>query len=146
MSPLVVGIGSPHRGDDAIGIEVAKAVRALHLAGVDVIEAAEPIHLVDLIQGYSLVVVVDAMLSGAAAGEVMVFDALPAPEFGPSSTHSLGVGQALELARVLDRLPLSLFLVGVEIAEVAVSSELSDPVRAAIPNAATQVRALLERG
>lgn len=49
MTSLVVGIGAPTRGDDAVGIEVAKAVNGMGLAGVDVVESAEPIQLVDLI-------------------------------------------------------------------------------------------------
>jgi hydrogenase maturation protease len=146
MNPLVVGIGAPTRGDDAVGCEVAKAIGELRLPGVDVVEHAEPIQLVDLVLGHPAVVVVDAMLTGAAPGVVRVFDGLPAPDFGPSSTHSLGVGQALELAGLLGRLPHQLFLVGIEIAEVGTGTGLSDPVRAAIPHAASQVRRLLSGG
>ena len=32
--PLVVGLGSPDQGDDAVGLEVARAVEALCLPGV----------------------------------------------------------------------------------------------------------------
>ena len=105
MTSLVVGIGAPTRGDDAVGIEVAKAVNGMGLAGVDVVESAEPIQLVDLIGDHPCVVIVDGMLSGAMPGEVAVFDGLPAPDFGPSSTHSLGVGQALA-ARILSAFEL----------------------------------------
>lgn len=143
MNSLVVGIGAPTRGDDAIGIEVARAVSGLRLQGVDVIDDAEPIQLVDLVDGQRRVVVVDAMLTGVAPGEVAVFSGLPAPAFGPSSTHSFGVGQALELARVLGRLPRDLFLVGVEVAQARTGTDLSEPVRAAIPHAVAQVRQLL---
>lgn len=143
MNPLVVGIGAPLRGDDAIGIEVARAVGALQLPGVDVVEAAEPIQLVDLLQGHPTAVIVDAMVSGAPPGSVAVFDALPAGGFGPTSTHSLSVEQALRLAGVLGRLPHSLFLVGVEIADATIGAGISDPVRAAVPRAAAEVRRLL---
>jgi hydrogenase maturation protease len=143
VNPLVVGIGAASRGDDGIGFEVARAVGAMRLSGVDVVEAAEPIRLVDLVLGRPLVVIVDAMVTGAAPGDVVVFDALPAAGFGPSSTHSLSVGQALGLARVLGRMPHSLSLVGVEIAEDRLGVGISAAVRAAVPRAAAEVRRLL---
>lgn len=87
--------------------------------------------------------IVDGMLSGAMPGEVAVFDGLPAPDFGPSSTHSLGVGQALELARVLGRLPRDLFLVGVEVGRTGMGAGLTAAVQAAIPHAAGEVRRLV---
>jgi len=143
VTSLVVGIGAPTRGDDAVGIEVAKAVNGMGLAGVDVVESAEPIQLVDLIGDHPCVVIVDGMLSGAMPGEVAVFDGLPAPDFGPSSTHSLGVGQALELARILGRLPRDLFLVGVEVGRTGMGAGLTAAVQAAIPHAAGEVRRLV---
>lgn len=145
MNPLVIGIGAPTRGDDAVGIEVARQVRARGLPRVDVVEVEDALALVDLVAGRSTVAVVDAMLSGSYAGDVAVFDALPAPGFAPGSTHAVSVGQALELARVLGHFPARLFLVGVEIADTAVGSDLSDPVRAAIPHAADEVCRLLDR-
>lgn len=143
MNPLVVGIGAPIRGDDAVGIEVARTVASWQMSDVDVVADAEPIHLVDLVAGHRTVVIADAVVSGAAPGEVTVFDRLPAPGFAPSSTHSLGVCQALELARVLGRLPSSLFLVGVEIDAAGFGAGLSEAVRAAVPLAAREVRRLV---
>jgi hydrogenase maturation protease len=143
VNPLVVGIGATARGDDAIGVEVARAVDALQLTGVDVVEAAEPVQLLDLVEGRPTVIIVDAMLTGAAPGAVAIVDHLPAPDRRPSSTHGLGVGQALALARILDRLPHRLFIVGVEITDALLGSGLSGPVQAAVPRAADEIRRLL---
>jgi hypothetical protein len=41
---LVIGIGNPDRGDDAVGLAVAGRVRAAAPAGVTVIELARALH------------------------------------------------------------------------------------------------------
>ena len=97
----VIGFGNEWRGDDGVGIEVARRVGGRVLEG-------EPIALVDVLDGDDEVVLVDAVSSGAPAGTLFRFEAgsepLPAPLFGASSTHALGLAEAVELARSLGRL------------------------------------------
>jgi hydrogenase maturation protease len=63
------------------------------------------------------VVLVDAVSSGAEAGTIFRFNlaqqALP-DEFNLYSTHAFGVPQAVELARVLQKLPPRISFIGVE--------------------------------
>jgi hydrogenase maturation protease len=139
----VIGIGNPLRGDDAIGLLVARRVRELADPGVEVMELeGEPARLIDAWQGAQLAVVVDAVSSGAPEGTVMRFDAgadsLP-PSVSASSTHALGLGDAIELARALNRLPERLIVFGIEAAGFVAGSELSPAVAAAIKPAAEAV-------
>ena len=61
-------LGSRYRGDDAVGPLVADRLRA---AGATVLECDdEPTRLLDAWAGLDLVVIVDAVSSGAAAGTV----------------------------------------------------------------------------
>lgn len=67
----------------------------------------EPSGLIDAWEGEGEVVLVDAVSSGAPPGTVHRLDPLKGPlpaELFRRSTHHLGVTEAVELARALDRL------------------------------------------
>jgi hydrogenase maturation protease len=135
----LIGIGNRWRADDASGLVAAQRARALVPPGVDVIELeGEPVSLLDAFAGADAVVVLDAIASGAAPGTLhrvdVRADALPEPVSG-SSTHTLGLGEAIELGRALDRLPERLVVVGIEGGRFEASDELSKPVAAAIETA-----------
>jgi hydrogenase maturation protease len=139
----VIGIGNPLRSDDAIGLFVARRVRELADPEVEVMELeGEPARLIDAWQGTRLVVVVDAVKSDAPGGAVMRFDAtagpLP-PSLSATSTHALGLGDAVEIARALDRLPGRLIVFGVEGTRFQAGSDLSPPVAAAVQAVADAV-------
>ena len=96
----VIGIGNPLRGDDAIGLLVARRVRELADPEVEVMELeGEPARLIDAWQGAGLAVVVDAVNSGAPEGTVMRFDA----DRRPPSALVLGLLDACPRPRGRDR-------------------------------------------
>lgn len=136
-SVLVVGIGSPDRGDDGVGPAVAEGVAALRLPDVTVLQRAEPMDLLD--DGFSsadLVVVVDAVRSDRTPGTVLLreLDVDPVPDgAGAASTHVLGLDATVELARALGRMPRRLVLVGVAAADFATGDPISAAVRDAVP-------------
>jgi hydrogenase maturation protease len=107
----VIGLGNEWRGDDGVGIEVARRVGGRMFGG-------EPIGIIEALDGEDDVVLVDAVSTGASPGTLFTFEAssdpLPTPIFGASSTHALGLAEALELARTLGRLPRKVVVYGVE--------------------------------
>lgn len=114
----LIGIGNRFRSDDAAGLEVARRLRATHPPGIRLLEEeGEPASLIQAFELMKEVLIIDAVSSGGRPGDLYRFDAthepLPAETFR-SSTHSLGVGDAVELARQLDRLPPRLAVYGVE--------------------------------
>ncbi len=135
---MVIGVGNALRHDDAAGLEVARMVRALvDPARVAVIEhEGEQSALLDIWEGAAAVVLVDAIRSGAPAGTIHRVDAseqpLPAPPWGSSSTHAIGVAEAIELARALGRLPARVVVYGVEGARFDAGDGLSKEVRDAM--------------
>ena len=151
MKALVVGVGNRVRRDDAVGPEVADRVRVAR-PDLDVVElSGDASSMIELWSGRGVVVVVDAVRTGAPAGtchrwrlRAGGWDA-PLP---PSrlSSHLVGVREAIDLATVLDRLPPELVVVGVEVADLAVGSGLSAPVAAAVARAAALVQEAVERG
>ena len=62
-----------------------------------------------------------------------------------SSTHAFGVGEAVELARVLGKLPDRVVVYGVEGGEFAAGEGLTAPVEAAVEPAAQAVLDDLEQ-
>lgn len=148
MTALVIGIGQPDRGDDAAGLAVAAAVQQL-APDVATTEVASPVRLVDAWGGHEVVVVVDAVVSGRAPGDVTVIEvgAGPLPTRpGAGGSHGFGVAEAVELARALNRLPRQLVVVGVEAATFTHGNGLSPAVAAAVDPAARSVLAALRAG
>ncbi len=148
VAGLVIGLGRQDRGDDAVGPEVARRVAALGLPDVRVLEREDPADLLDAWQGHDVVVLVDAVRSGAPPGTLHVLDAGAATDVlgsgawaatGRGGTHALGVGQVVGLARALGRLPDRLVLIGVEAEGFDHGAPLSTRTRDAVPDAAAAV-------
>jgi hydrogenase maturation protease len=145
---VVVGVGNEYRRDDAAGLQVAARLQGSVPAGVSVVTCPqEPSRLLDAFEGMRCALVVDACSSGAEPGTVHRFDtadgAIPARVFR-SSTHAFGVGEAIELARALGRLPASVIVYGIEGAEFGGGEELSAEVAAAVERTAGLVQHDLE--
>lgn len=141
---LVVGLGSPDRGDDAIGAKVADAFAALGMPHVAVTVHEDPTDLIELWSGFDPVVVIDAVRSGAPAGTLVILETgaglEPLPQSawrstGRGGTHSFGVAAAIELGRALRRLPPRLTLIGIEARAFEHGAPLSPEVAAALPHA-----------
>jgi hydrogenase maturation protease len=144
---VVIGVGNAWAGDDAAGLLVARMVRARAPAEVGVIEhEGEPTALIESWAGACLAVVVDATSGGGAPGQTRVFDAtrrpLPADVAG-TSTHALGLSEAIELARALRRLPGRLLVVGIEGRCFEAGAEAGPEVKGALHEACEQVLALV---
>ena len=134
---LVVGTGNSWRGDDAVGLEVASALRGRLPESVRVLATeAEQSSLLDEWEDCDAVLIVDAVHSGAAPGQVHRVD-LNA-EIVPhavlqGSTHHFSLGDTIELARALKRLPATAIFLGIEGESFGAGEELSPAVAAAVP-------------
>jgi hydrogenase maturation protease len=125
-------LGNAWRGDDGAGLAVARRLRELAPAGIEVRELeGDATALIDAWGHADRVVVVDAAQSGAAPGTVRHFDACAAPlpaHLLRSSTHAFGVADAIELARALGRLPAALEVYAIEGATFAAGDRLTPSV------------------
>ncbi|MDP2774773.1 MAG: hydrogenase maturation protease [Nocardioides sp.] len=145
--PMVIGLGSPDRGDDTVGAAVARVV-ATRLPEVTVVDHEDPTSLLDLWAGHDPVVVVDAVRSGAQAGTVHWLETGPAlppvstgtwRHTGHGGTHAVGLAEMVELGRALGRLPTHLVVVGIEAERFEHGAPLTPRVAAAVPVAAARV-------
>jgi hydrogenase maturation protease len=142
---VVIGVGNAFRGDDGAGPEVVRLLRDRLPASVELLEHdGDPAGLLQAWDGAGLVYVVDAVRGGGPSGTVHRFevgqDEVPADP-RRSSSHALGLGDAVQLARVLERLPDRLVLLGVSGECFDTGAPLTDPVRRAV---ATVVDALAQ--
>ena len=141
---LIAAIGNRLRSDDGVALRVADAVRRELPPEVRLVHAADVLSLIDDWRGEELVVLVDAVQSGAPPGTVHEIDMTPrsaAQIPASASTHNFELPQVIELARRLDRLPAKLIVVGIEGRRFDHGDGLSPAVAAAVPRAA----AILQR-
>ncbi|MGF1640437.1 MAG: hydrogenase maturation protease [Rhodospirillales bacterium] len=144
---LVIGVGNPDRGDDGAGPRVAAL---LGTRGVDAIaHRGDGLALIGLWTGRSRVVIVDAVAAGGPPGRVRRFDAterpLPRQAFAVSS-HAIGLAEAVETARALQRLPGRLLVYGIEAGSFAPGAGLSAPVERACERLARRILTEADRG
>lgn len=145
MSTVIVGIGNRDRADDGAGPALVDRLAAAGLAGVTLAVApGDMLSVLDLLDGASVAILVDAMKAGLEAGAVRRLDVSSSPLKGElnafASTHLIGLGDAIELARTLGRLPPRVILYGVEARDFTQGRGLSGPVQAALPELERQIR------
>jgi len=144
---LVLCLGNALRRDDAVALRVADLLEASPPPGAVIRRtAAAGLYLLDEMEGFDRVVVVDAVRTGLRApGSVLSFplEDLRGPE-GPSP-HSIGLPSALARARAAGApVPSRIHVVAVEVLELDVVGEgLTPAVAAAVAPAADAVRAAL---
>jgi hydrogenase maturation protease len=150
VTALVIGLGHPDRGDDAVGPVVTGLVASEASPGVEVVEHEDPMDLVMTWGGHSWAVVVDAVVSGAPPGTVTVTEIAGGVGADPEwsrvalgGTHAFGLGEVVELSTSLGRLPARVTLVGIEAADVTAGAGLSAAVAGVVPEAVTVLRRLL---
>jgi hydrogenase maturation protease len=143
----IVGLGNALRGDDAVGLAVARRLRELAPAA-DVIErSGEPAGLLEAFgDGAEEIVLVDAVSSGAPPGAVHRLDASVAalPIAAGASTHGLGLAETIELGRALGRLPARLIVYGIEGRVFELGAPLSPEVAEAADAVVVELRQLVE--
>jgi hydrogenase maturation protease len=140
---IVVGIGQPFRGDDALGLAALKAWQAKHGGSppeVDIRLLESPgLNLLEALAGYSTALIVDAIATGAEPGTILRLKESDLAAFAPGagSAHGLGVAETLAIGRRLEptNLPSRIDFIGIEVADLAIGQPLTAAGRGALPAA-----------
>src|SRR5574340_601214 len=141
---LVLGLGNPILSDDAVGLRVARLVRErLGARGdVDVVEEESGgLRLMERVSGYGHVVLVDAMVSGGAAGTIRRMGPDQVPTQRTAIAHGIDLPRALALGRSLGLpMPETVRVVAIEAEKVLeFGQELTPAVAAAVEPAVAAV-------
>jgi hydrogenase maturation protease len=143
---LVLCLGNPLRRDDGVGHLVAERLADNPPPGVVVRKSTlSGLHLLDEMEGFDRVVIVDAVQSGnRAPGTMLEFDLDELPATAGPTTHGLGLPTALRLARAFGApVPTHIHVVAVEVEDLASMGQgLCDAVTACIPALEDAVRAV----
>ena len=146
FATLILGLGNPLRGDDGVGCRLVEELARRELPpGVQVLDGgAAGLGLLNLVEGWERVVVVDAAEMGRGPGEIVRFtladvrlaSASDRPSAGSGhrfSLHHAGLSEVLALADALDRTLPEMVIFGVQPARVGWGEGLSPAVEAALP-------------
>jgi hydrogenase maturation protease len=138
---VVIGVGNDFRGDDAAGLLAARRLQACR--GVRTVEhTKDGLSLMEHWRPTDRVVVVDALCSGHAPGTVFRFEATEGPVPGDAgwvSSHTPGVAEGIETARILGRLPASLTVYGIEAAQIDLGTDVTPAVAGAVEEVALAI-------
>jgi hydrogenase maturation protease len=151
---LVAGVGNIFLGDDGFGPEVVR-----HLGAPEQPPLPEPVRLVDygirglhlsydLLEGYSALIIVDAMPGLGQPGEIRVMAVDDVPDSDGPNPHGPDP-HSMDPVAVLSGLPSlggslpPTYVVGAQPANLEEGIGLSDPLRAAVPVAGAAIRELL---
>lgn len=128
---MVLGVGSPIRGDDGAGPEVASRLESLSLPGVLAFDAGtSPESFISVVQDHrpDHLIIVDAADMGLRPGEVR---RVPKERIGGEflSTHSLPL---TFLWQMLEDAAGEVVLIGIQPYTTALGTEMSEPVKSAV--------------
>ena len=140
---VVIGVGNEFRRDDAAGPAVVAVLAGQVPAGVTLAVAdGEPARMIETWAGAPLAIVVDAVRAEPAVPGRLHRLILGPSAVGPGgqvSSHGLGLGEAIGLGRVLDRMPGRLIVHAVEAGDLSQGTGLTPAVAAVIDTLAAAV-------
>jgi hydrogenase maturation protease len=142
---IVIGLGNEFRHDDAVGLILARRLRERGVPAKE--HEGDLTILMDRWKRDDGLILIDAVISGAAPGTVHRLDVSAAPlnrEVFKSSTHALGLADAVELSRTLGTLPARVFVFGVEVRDLSAGVGLSPEVEGALPALLEEVLACMK--
>lgn len=156
MKTLVAGFGNALLSDDGLGSAVAHILSRTQLGpGVRVLDfGTGGMHLaLEMLNGYDMVVIVDAVALDDVPGSVFAIEIDPdrnACGERPADPHAMDVDNVLRLyARLCEQSELErcarIVVVGCVPLNVEEGLDLSEPVRAALPACVELVRKLTHR-
>ena len=148
---LVLGIGNVLLSDDGAGVKLVERLQS-ELGG-DVANFVDggtlSFSLLSYIESTDSMLVIDAADLDSAAGTIGLFEGVAMDRFLASvrrrTVHEVGLIDLLDMARLQDCLPRRRALLCIQPSRIDWSETLSAPVAQALPAAARQAQALLQR-
>ncbi|MDJ0710525.1 MAG: hydrogenase maturation protease [Woeseiaceae bacterium] len=147
-SIVVVGIGNSLLTDDGAGIHTLERFEAANTdESVDCIDGGTVgLALLERLAGLDGLVALDAMKLGKAPGTVTVLldeDMDTHLRRQKGSVHEVGLSDLMDALRLRGELPRHRALIGIEPADMNWGTEPTEPVAAAVPEAAARAQTLV---
>jgi hydrogenase maturation protease len=134
---LVLGLGNLLMGDEGVGVHAVRELSKRRLPDhVDVVDGGTGgLEILDLVEGYDRVVIIDAVDAGMEPGSILRFrpeDVTREVSDFPLSLHQEKILGVLDLAHYLGRDLVPMVIYGVQPQAMCWSTELSPVVSARI--------------
>lgn len=141
---VVIGVGNLLLRDEGVGVHVAREIQKRPLpAEVEVYDGGVAgLGLLDYFPGACKILLIDAVDMDLLPGDVVRFTPEEVRARGNDlrfSLHDIGLLEVLELARVLERHPPEVVIIGIQPKEISWGTELTSEVQASVPKAVEAV-------
>jgi len=135
---LVVGLGNPLMGDDGIGLAALTALQdtwSFDPAPTFLDGGTWGMNLLPDIEDADRALLLDAVACGRPPGTLVALVREELPRFFAVklSPHQVDLREVLAVAELRGTLPADTMVMGLQPARVALTTELSEPVRLAVP-------------
>lgn len=131
----IIGIGNTLRGDDGIGVILAKKMERKVPSNVRVFDAGSGIiDILHILENLDKAIIVDAVHFGGKPGELKFFEPKEAKSLVESKkSHDLDLLEVLELSDLLEELPKQILIMGIEPKNISLRKGLSSTLENKIP-------------
>ena len=137
MYSVIVGVGNPILGDDAVGLEVAKRLNGKINADVK-FAVAGGLELAEMIAEYELAIIIDAVKGRKGVVEIDV------EEYEESvANHDIAFPSAYRILSRYIKMP-KVRVVGIGIDGMEVREGLSEEIKKLVPVAVEKVKEIME--
>jgi hydrogenase maturation protease len=149
--PILIGVGNVLLSDEGVGIHIVRQLKKRDFSKlVEIHEiGTSSFELLNVIEGNSLVIIVDAVRMDDKPGTVKNIDLVIEddisllPQF--TSLHQIDLISTLKMAKGVIDLPKKIVLIGIEPSSLEAGIELSKIVEAAIPKAISEIMKTLDK-
>lgn len=139
---VLIALGSHGRGDDGVGLHVAEQLTG-RLEHCQIVSGQDDcMAILNAWEGAQLAIVVDAAVSKNKPGTIhrLELDVQLLPrELARCSSHGTGLAEAVELGRILKRMPAHLVVFAIEALSFSPGDDMTPAVRAAACDVADRV-------
>jgi len=147
---LILGVGNPFRRDDGIGPAVISRLQSENsLEGIDLVDGGtDGLALINYMQSYEKVLIVDAVDMSMAPGEARVFspeEARLTITADALSTHGFGLAEVIGLMEKLE-LKTDLRIIGIQAKDVTFGEGISPEISAKMAEILELIRKEIEQG
>jgi len=136
MYSVIVGVGNPLLGDDAVGLEVAKRLKGVVEADVKLCMAGG-LELAEMIAEYDLAIIIDAF-KGKGIKEIDVDDYEESV-----ANHDINFPSAYRILGRYVKMP-KVRVIGIGVDGIEIKEELSPKIKKMIPEVVKKVKEIME--
>ncbi|MFN4112131.1 MAG: hydrogenase maturation protease [Ignavibacteria bacterium] len=126
--PLIIGIGNEFRGDDAIGIIIARKLKE-DFPTFEIIESSNELELIEYFKNYDRIVLIDAINSeqdeNGSIKKITVDKDFEFSKLNFFSSHSISLSEILQIAKIIGHLPPTLIILGINCSNFKLGSSIS---------------------